>query len=255
MYDDPSSTLYDVSTEAVAPIWVRPEPGSRRPRFTRERIAAAALAIADAEGIDAVSMRRVAAELDAGTMTLYHYVRNKGELFALMDDAIMGELLIPDGELPGDWRAALTEIACRSRAAFKRHPWALQGLKGAQGGPNSLKHIEQSLAAVAGLDVDATTQLEIIGMVDDYAFGFAIREQEVNVETFDHDGFVSMLEYFDSLVRSGEFPNLQRLRGDDDVRSSWDRIAAVVFDEGRFDRGLSRLLDGIALDLERRGSS
>jgi AcrR family transcriptional regulator len=241
-----------VSSGAVAPIWARPEPGSRRPRFTREKIAAAALVIADAEGIEAVSMRRVAAELGAGTMTLYHYVRNKGELFSLMDDAIMGELLIPDGEVPSDWRHALTEIARRSRDAFKRHPWSLQGLHGAQGGPNSVKHVEQSLAAVAGLDVDVTTQLEIIGMVDDYALGFALREQEVNAETFDHEAFIAALEYFDSLVRNGDFPNLQRLRGDDDVRSSWERIAAVVFDKGRFERGLSRLLDGIALDLERR---
>ena len=62
------------------PIWARPQPGSRRPRYRRDQIAAEALEIADADGIDAVSMRRVAAELDAGTMTLYHYVRTKDEL-------------------------------------------------------------------------------------------------------------------------------------------------------------------------------
>src|SRR5262249_21982259 len=91
----------------AAPIWARPEPGSRRPRFTREQIAAAALAIADAEGMEAVSMRRVAADLGAGTMTLYHYVRTKDELIALMDDAIVGEVLLPDDELPRGWRAAM----------------------------------------------------------------------------------------------------------------------------------------------------
>jgi AcrR family transcriptional regulator len=65
-------------------------------------------------------MRRVAAELGAGTMTLYHYVRTKDDLRALMDDAIMGELLIPTDELPAGWRAALTEIARRSHATFRR---------------------------------------------------------------------------------------------------------------------------------------
>ena len=63
--------------------------------------------IADAEGFDAVSMRRIATELDAGTMTLYHYVRTKDELLTLVIDAVMGEVVIPDDEpMPDDWRAA-----------------------------------------------------------------------------------------------------------------------------------------------------
>src|SRR5262245_12639315 len=81
-------------------IWSRPEPRARRPAHTRDGIASAAIRIADAEGFEAVSMRRVAAELRAGTMTLYHYVRTKDELLALVDNAVMGELLVPPGELP-----------------------------------------------------------------------------------------------------------------------------------------------------------
>jgi AcrR family transcriptional regulator len=244
-----------VSSQDRVPIWVRPEPGERRPRFTREQIAATALAIADSEGFEAVSMRRVAAGLGAGTMTLYHYVRSKAELLTLMDDAIMGELLVPDGELPSDWREALAAIARRTRAALRRHPWALEGLRGAQGGPNGMRHFEQSLAAVAGTGLDASTQLELISMVDDYVFGYAIREGEITEEeaasAFDDEAWAPVLEYFESLLGSGEFPNLARLRGGDDARTSWQRVAAVLFDEGRFERGLARLLDGIALEVER----
>ena len=76
-------------------LWTRTEPGARRTRFTREDITAAAVRIADTEGINALSMRRLAAELEAGTMTLYHYVRTKEELLALVSDSIMGELLLP----------------------------------------------------------------------------------------------------------------------------------------------------------------
>jgi AcrR family transcriptional regulator len=76
-------------------------------------------------------MRRIAAELGAGTMTLYHYVGSKHDLFALMEDAIMGDLLVVDGELPTDWRQALTAIARRARDTFRRHPWALTGMRGA----------------------------------------------------------------------------------------------------------------------------
>src|SRR5205823_341014 len=86
-------------------------------------IAAAAMAVADAEGVDAVTMRRVADELGAGTMTLYHYVRSKDELIALVVDQMMGELLIPDDEMPDDWREAFAAIGRRSREAFRRHVW------------------------------------------------------------------------------------------------------------------------------------
>src|SRR5262249_22635960 len=114
-----------VAREAPADlIWARPEPGARRARLTREQIATVALALADAEGVEALSMRRVAAELGVGTMTLYYYVETKDELLALMNDSMMGEILVPDDELPTEWRPALEAIAQRSRAAFRRHPWA-----------------------------------------------------------------------------------------------------------------------------------
>ena len=81
-------------------LWTRPSP-ARRPRFTRDEIAATAMRIADTEGFDAVSMRRLAAELDAGTMTLYHYVRTKDELLTLVIDAVMGEVVLgPDEPMP-----------------------------------------------------------------------------------------------------------------------------------------------------------
>ena len=67
----------------------------RKSRLTREKIAAAALAIADKEGFEAVSMRRVAQELEVGTMSLYYYVKTKDDLIAAMDDALMGEALLP----------------------------------------------------------------------------------------------------------------------------------------------------------------
>src|SRR5690242_11749769 len=119
------------SGEDATLIWTRPEPGARRPKFTREQIAAAALAIADTEGFAAVSMRRIAGELGAGTMTLYYYVRTKDELIALMDDAIMAEVLIPTEAFPTHWYDALTAIALRTWDVLVRHPWVLQYLQNA----------------------------------------------------------------------------------------------------------------------------
>src|SRR5215467_13563766 len=118
-----SSTLYEMSREREPrgrgrreerreqPIWTTPEPGARRAGHTRDEIARVAIVIADEEGFEAVSMRSVARALGSGTMTLYHYVRDKDDLVALMDDALMAEVLVPDDEFPEDWRDALTAIA------------------------------------------------------------------------------------------------------------------------------------------------
>ena len=235
-------------------IWERPEPGSRRPRHTREQIATAALAIADSEGFEAVSMRRVARELGAGTMTLYHYIRTKDELIDLMDDAIMGEVLVPDGELPETWREAMGLIARKSRQAFLRHPWALQALDGARGGPNGMRHFEQSLAAVASLDIDVRAKLDLIAIVDDFVFGFVFRSGAL-ASAFDasahEEAIEELLPHFRAQIRSGEYPHIEALFGDGDVREAWQLIVDTMMSESRFELGLERLLDGIAAGLER----
>lgn len=238
-----------------APIWTRPEPGARRARLSREDIAAEALAIADAEGIDAVSMRRVAAALDVGTMSLYHYVRTKAELIDLMSDAMMAEVLVPAGELPPHWRPALQAIATRSVEAFRAHPWAIEAPPSAPG-PNALRHFEQSLEALTGLDVDVRTRFEIIAMVDDYAFGFALREaQDQRERAAESDGTLdAVAAYVDTQLATGKFPQLESLGAiAATTREALETVARLMHDEGRFVRGLARLLDGIALDLERRG--
>jgi AcrR family transcriptional regulator len=237
---------------AAGPIWTRPEPGARRARFNREEIAEAALAIADAEGIDAVSMRRVASELGAGTMTLYHYVRTKDELLALMDNAIMGEVLIPDDEMPSGWREAMTEIARRSRDAFERHPWALEGLADAQIGPNAIRHMEQSVAAVAGIDADFATKMEIVHLIDEYVFGYAVHTRApgpadpAQQEEWRRRAFA----FIDEEVARGDFPHLTELLSDGGMAELWTKIEAAATDEERFERGLRRVLDGIQLELE-----
>jgi AcrR family transcriptional regulator len=235
------------------PIWTQRPPRARRPRYTREQIADAALRIADAEGFDAVSMRRVASELGAGTMTLYHYVRTKDDLRALMDDAVMGELIIPEGELPDDWRAALTEIAHRSRNAFRRHPWMMgqRGESQSEGGPNGMRHFEQSLAAVAGTGLDLERRLEIIAMVDDYVYGFAMRESGVEEARLLEDVPAAIVEYLEAQLATGDYPHIAEMFGGDDTADAFRRMLAALFDEKRFDRGLDRLMDGIALDIER----
>lgn len=235
-------------SEADPPlIWLREEPSTRRPSHTRAEIARAALEIADAEGFDAVSMRRVAQKLDAGTMTLYHYVANKEDLITLMVDEVMAELLVPDEELAGEWRAALTQIAIRTRDAFTAHRWTLDRLGDGRPGPNGMRHFEQSLRAVAPLELDDQLVFELIGQIDDYVFGYALREAQ-ELEEHERGWPPEVVDFFQRQIDSGEYPQIRSLLGDD-ANAGVERVVELLTKEGRFDRGLERLLDGIEAGL------
>lgn len=241
-----------MSTRRSGPIWAQPAPGSRRPRFTREQIAEIALRISDEEGFEALSMRRIAEELGAGTMTLYHYVRTKEDLIALMDDAIMAEVLLPPSAIGTDWQASLAAIARSSYRAFQRHPWAFTALSGARFGPNSMKHIEQSLAAVAHAPFDEQGKLDAIGIADDYVLGHVTRVMEMSKhdELSGGEPTATLVAFTRAQLATGEFPNLEALT-DGDLESSWERIARKMSHEDRFERGLRALLEGIARTFTR----
>jgi len=233
----------DAAVESPSLIWLREEPCSRKPGHSWARIAEAAIEIADTEGFEAVSMRRVAQELGAGTMTLYHYVANKDELVTLMLNAVMGEVLIPDDELPEEWRPAITRIAIATRESLRRHRWTLALLDEPRPGPNKMRHLEQSLQAMAKAGLDHRARLEAIVLIDEYVFGFAIREAQ---EPDQHGpGWPpDVREFFQRELDSGEFPHARELLGDD-FEEGVAAIREVFREEGRFERGLERLLDGI----------
>jgi AcrR family transcriptional regulator len=190
--------------------------------MTRETIARAALDIADKEGFDAVSMRRVAQELGAGTMSLYYYVKTKDDLMAAMDDALMGEALLPS--LPKGWQRALTEIAKRTHAVFIRHPWALAAMLSAPPGLNAMRHMEQCLEALAETPMTKKQKMTLLAIVDDFVFGHALREAATDA-TVDE-------EFASAQLASGAFPRLAEMFGGGRIDANQDR----------FERGLRTLL-------------
>jgi AcrR family transcriptional regulator len=248
------STLYVMSTEAGRLlIWARPEPRSRGPRFSREQIATAALQIADQDGIEAVSMRNVAAKLGAGTMTLYNYVQTKNELIALMDDALMGEALVPEGQLPDNWREAIAMIARRTWAVLAHHPWALGSVQGVQLGPNTMRHFEQCLAALADTGLDNPAKFDLLALVDSYVFGSVLRTAEsrdrATTAQTDPDTINAIIEYGMAQLRTGQFPHTEALLGGRDPRTTADAPGPPMDEQGlaeQFERGLQAVLDGAA---------
>jgi len=205
--------------------------------------------------------KRVASELGLGTMSLYHYVRSKDELLDLMGDGIMGGQLVGEAELERGWREGLTAIAQATRANFERHPWmgaALNPRPSMMPGPNAMRHIDQSLAAVADLALDLKAQMEIIALVDDYVIGFVVRservaETEAQIDIDPDEWMETVFEHLRERVESGDYPHLQRAVEANRAAGGRDEdLGRMALDETRFERGLERLLDGIEVELASR---
>jgi AcrR family transcriptional regulator len=190
--------------------------------LTRETIGAAALAIADKEGFEAVSMRRLARELGVGTMSLYYYVKTKDDLIGVMDDALLGEAILPS--LPRGWQRAIMEIAKRTRAVFIRHPWALVSMLSAPPGLNAMRHMEQCLEALAKTSMTAKQKITLLATVDDFVFGHALRETAADA-TMD-------VEFASAQLATGSFPRLAEVFSGCRVEANKDR----------FEQGLLALL-------------
>jgi AcrR family transcriptional regulator len=213
---------------AANSVWDRPR-GGRRPKLSREAIVETAIRLADAEGLDAVTIRRIASELGVRPMSLYTHVERKEDLFDLMFDAVSAEILV-EGELASDWREAITAVARREREFLLNHPWVIElvGRRRPKVGPTGLRHGEQSLAALTGLGVDLATAGKIVTAVDHYMTGYVVREQTQSAQE-------NVLDqpYIQELLATGEFPNLQQA------------AQAGVEPSESFEQGLKWLLDGI----------
>ncbi len=219
-----------------------------RPRgLTRDLVISAAIRIADAEGAEAVSMRRVARELEVSPMALYWHVADKDELHALMVDAVEGEIEIPPPT--GDWRADLTATARRYRQVLLAHGWMTRfiGMRRSLG-PNELPHIENSLAALDGVGISVRHAFSILMAIETYYLGFALREQqELTAQAATQHVTPAQRKAFlvsesERLRHTDRYPHLAALFEGGDF---------VARDE-RFEFGLARLLDGIEADLPTR---
>jgi len=203
--------------------------------LTRARIVASAIEIADAEGLDAVSIRRVAARLNARPMSLYTHIASKDDLVALMLNEISAELIVPE-PLPSDWRAALRAIAEQAFAGYVAHPWMLSAFgRGPRVGPNQLRRGEQSAAAVAGLGIDPADAWTALRIVHEWTMGHAL-----HVVTLRED---AELERQLSDADPGDFPQMAKV---------FPALRGRPHDTS-FDAALDVLLDGIERRfLERR---
>jgi AcrR family transcriptional regulator len=216
-------------------IWLRPERTGRGPvpEHDRARISAAAVTLADADGLAAVSMRRIASVLGTGPASLYRYVDSRDELLELMADAVAGEL---DLSRPpsGDWRADLVALAHQLRDAYRRHPWLLDLVPGRVGiGPRAVDQLEYALAALAGVDVAGPVKLEAVAMLNGIV-ALAVRT-ELAVGDTTASWSAAQAEFLGAVVSAGGHPHLAAALAD----------APPAPEDALLDRILPRMLAGL----------
>ena len=224
-------------------MWDPPPPPTRGPkaRLTLEPLVGTAATLADSHGTGALSMRLVARELDAGTMSLYTYVSSKAELLELMVDSVHGEVKRPESEL--DWRGQVFGLALQNWQLYHRHPWILQSnLVRLSLGPRFLDAAEYMFGALERLGLTPEDVYQSATAINSYSHG-AARSSLLDLEASAETG-VSTSEfnqarqqfwdrYFD-LDRYPVHTRLWTFGGLNDARDP-------------FEYGLNRLLDGIEM--------
>jgi AcrR family transcriptional regulator len=235
---------------AVATAWGVRGPAARgpKPALGLERILAAAVAVADAEGIDAVSMNRLAKELGSAPMSIYRHLDSKEELLELMVDTALGGP--PEADAGAGWRELLSDFAGAFRDRSFEHPWTVRlPIVGPPLTPNSVAWFDRGLTALAGTALEEQEKASVVLLLTGYIRNHVMLMSELGQFLGGASGpDVAMRNYAETLRGLGvaeRFPALGRV------------LDAGVFDradppEAEFDFGLARILDGVAALVAQR---
>ncbi|WP_374472444.1 TetR/AcrR family transcriptional regulator [Phenylobacterium sp.] len=235
-------------------LWGRHEPGRRgpKPKLSLEEVIAAAIAIADREGVEALSIRRVAEKVGLSPMALYTYAPSKAELLELMYDRAMGELEAPDPALPG-WREKLEAVARQLWALGHRHPWMMRiATHRPPLGPNFMQRMETVFRAIDGVGLDELEMELVEGLLTDYVRGavrsaLEAREVEQRSGMTDEQWLAIAEPTLMEILDPEAFPVLHRVG--EALMAAYDG----AFDRTRgFEFGLQRVLDGIEMFIARK---
>jgi AcrR family transcriptional regulator len=231
-------------------IWARDEAEAAGPQpLSRGAIVAAAIEIADSDGLESVSIRRLATKLGARPMSLYSHIERKGDLIDLMVDEVMAGAILPEYPRPDDWRAGLRQIAQRTRETARTHPWMIAAaFRRPFLGPNALRHIDQSLAAVSSLPLAPERKRAVLLAIDTYTLGFVrweVKAQKVGGQPCadipaDGPSPEEIDAFLAAQAASGEYLYLNELGG---------KKMSLSLEAEKFEIGLEWLLAGIEAEV------
>ncbi len=209
-----------------------------RARLSRARVLAAAVTVADAQGIAGLTIRSLAQQLGVKPMSVYHHVANKDEILDGIVDIVFSEIDLPTVE--GQWRAEITKRASSARAVLRRHPWAIGLLESRTSpGPATLRHHEANLATLrsAGFSVEMTAHA--YALIDSFVYGFALQEA---VLPFESQTVAEVAAPMMKLFATGAYPHLVELTTEFVLQPGYDFGNEFAF-------GLDLILDGLEVCL------
>jgi AcrR family transcriptional regulator len=213
----------------------RPTEVRNKAPLNLERTLQVALIVADHDGLEAVTMRRLARELGVEAASLYHHVNGKNQILDGLVDAVAAEIERP--MLSTDWRAAISERAHNTRAVLHRHPWAVSLMASRTSpGPATLGLLETGIRCFREGGFSVLEAAHAISVVDSYVHGFVL--QEVNLPFRDESELAAMTGAIMETFPASEFPYLFEM--------TVEHVLQPGFDYGNeFDSGLKVVLDGI----------
>jgi AcrR family transcriptional regulator len=206
-----------------------------RGRLSRDRVVGTAIAHADAGGLEALSMRKLADEIGVAPMALYRHVANKDDLIDGMVDVVFGEIELPSAD--GDWRTAMRTRAVSVRDVLSRHRWAIGLMESrANPGPANLRHHDAVIGSLRAAGFEMEMVANAYSVLDSYIYGFALTKMNL---PFDDTSDIAataqeMLEPFPV----GEYPNLVAFITEHAMKPGYDY-------GNEFENGLDVILDGL----------
>ena len=204
-------------------------------RLSRERALAAAVALADREGLGALTMRKLAEELEVEAMSLYHHVANKDAILDGMVDMIFAEIELPRSDIT--WKAAMRQRGASVRAALNRHPWSISIMESRTSpGPATLRHHDAVIGCCRAAGFTLPMTAHAFSMMDSYIFGFAM--QEVNLPFDNGDDLNELAASMEPLLARGDYPHFMEFVVEHALQPGY-----AYGDE--FDFGLDLILDGL----------
>lgn len=224
--------------EEPGSIWLRPVRAAKgpMPEYSRSQIAQAGVAVADADGLAAVTMRRVAEEVGAGSASLYRYVSKRDELLELMIDEVTGEFTPVTKS--GDWPADLLVLAREFRGIYLRHPWVVTATaEMSPTGPNAVAFLENALTLLGDVEVESRVKLEAVAVLSGMVrllVGFELTRagSQQTIQQWQ----ASQAAYLAHVADDGHHPHLTAALGSAGEGSVSEPV---------FDRVLARVLPGL----------
>jgi AcrR family transcriptional regulator len=222
-----------------------PTSSSKRVPLSRERVLLAAVAVADAQGYDSLTIRSLATHLGVQPMALYYHVANKAAILDGILDLVFAEIEIPSRE--GEWRTEMARRAHSARSALGRHPWAIVLLQsGTAPGPATLRHHDAVIGTLRGAGFSVAETAHAFAMLDSYIYGFALSEAALPI-----NGPRTVAEVAAAMVEKqplDDYPHLAEF--------STEHIMQPGYDFGsEFEFGLELILDGLARTIGDAGRS